>query len=134
MALLSRPAAALVALIFTFSLLTRASTGPALPNARQLDFMELEFTQFMHFGVDTAWDAPDSFLRGANPTYHNCEKRWVGVDHGNQTQPHYPCLNAEIFKPEKLDPEQWMEASKVIPNFGASACCALVAPQLVYCC
>jgi hypothetical protein len=77
------------------ALLARAA--PPLPNQRQLDFMELEFTQFMHFNVDTAWQAPDSFLRGPNPTYHNCEKTWVGVDHGSQTSDHYPCLNAEIF-------------------------------------
>ena len=29
--------------------------GPPLPNAAQLEFMDLEFIQFMHFGVDTAW-------------------------------------------------------------------------------
>lgn len=27
--------------------------GYPLPNVRQLDFMELESTQFMHFGIDT---------------------------------------------------------------------------------
>ena len=40
-----------------------ASGAPALPNQRQLEFMELEISQFMHFGVDTAWKPTDSFLR-----------------------------------------------------------------------
>ena len=32
-----------------------ALAAPPLPTARQLDFMELETIQFMHFNVDTAW-------------------------------------------------------------------------------
>jgi hypothetical protein len=31
----------------------------ALPNARQLDFMDMELTQFMHFGIPTFWDPPE---------------------------------------------------------------------------
>ena len=51
-------------------------TSPALPNARQLDFMELEISQFMHFGVDTAWEPNDAFLEEANPVRsHNARSR-----------------------------------------------------------
>ena len=33
----------------------RVLGSPPLPNARQLEFMEMETIQFMHFNVDTAW-------------------------------------------------------------------------------
>ena len=55
---------------------TAALAAPALPNSRQMDFMEIEISQFMHFGVNTAWQPPDSFLRDTRippgPTYHKC--------------------------------------------------------------
>ena len=56
-----------------------AAASPPLPNARQLDFMEMETAQFMHFNVDTAWTPPPGFLNGtsiygSNPT---CERLFV---------------------------------------------------------
>ena len=39
-----------------------------LPNPRQLEFMDLELAQFMHFGIPTFWDPPDDFLYTGNPT------------------------------------------------------------------
>jgi alpha-L-fucosidase len=82
-----------------------------LPNERQLDFMEMETIQFMHFNVDTAWKPPESFLRGNNPTYHNCWLQNTGISHDYQTEGTYPCLSPRIFNPEALDVEQWMEAA-----------------------
>ena len=35
------------------------ASGYPVPNARQLDFMEIETMQFMHFGIDTAWNPPE---------------------------------------------------------------------------
>jgi hypothetical protein len=86
---------------------------PPLPTARQLEFMELETIQFMHFSIPTSWQPPDSFLRRPNPTYHNCIASWI-PDHGWQTEGFYPCLNPKIFNPAKLDTEQWMEASAAL--------------------
>jgi alpha-L-fucosidase len=80
-----------------------------LPNARQLDFMELELTQFMHFGIPTFWDPPEEYLYGPNPTYHDCHT--TSIDHGNQTAGFYPCLNPNVFNPTDLNAEDWMEAS-----------------------
>jgi hypothetical protein len=34
--------------------------------------MDLELTQFMHFGIPTFWDPPPGYLHTANPTYHDC--------------------------------------------------------------
>jgi hypothetical protein len=68
-----------------------------LPNARQLDFMELETSQFMHFNVDTAWHPPESFLRGNNPTYHNCNPGNTGLSKDNQTAGYWPCLTPNIL-------------------------------------
>ena len=48
-----------------------------MPNPRQLAFMESEMVQFMHFGIPTFWDAPESFLRGSNPTFHDCSSTSV---------------------------------------------------------
>ena len=90
-----------------------ASAAPPLPTPRQLDFMELEFIQFMHFSIPTAWKPPDAFLRRPNPTYHNCIASWI-PDHGPQTEGYYPCLNPDIFDPAELDTEQWMEASAAL--------------------
>jgi hypothetical protein len=73
---------------------------PAIPNQRQLDFMELEFTQFMHFGVPF-WDPPAEFLHSPNPTYHDCNT--TTIDHSNQTGAYYPCLNPRLFAPTDLD-------------------------------
>ena len=65
--------------ILPFLFVPAALTAPALPNARQLEFMELEISQFMHFGINTAWQPPDAFLRDMpippGPTYHKCV-RW----------------------------------------------------------
>ena len=45
---------------YTISAPPTAPPAPiALPNARQLDFMELELTQFMHFGIPTFWNPPE---------------------------------------------------------------------------
>ena len=52
-----------------------------------------------------------SFLHGANPTYHNCWPQWVGVSHDNQTAGFWPCLNPAVFNPSLLDVDQWMAAS-----------------------
>ena len=90
-----------------------ASAAPPLPTPRQLDFMELEFIQFMHFSIPTAWKPPDAFLRRPNPTYHNCIASWI-PDHGPQTKGYYPCLNPDIFDPAELNTEQWMEASAAL--------------------
>eukprot|EP01047_Picozoa_sp_COSAG01_P084069 COSAG01_NODE_17886_length_1116_cov_10.194690_1_plen_259_part_10 len=80
-----------------------------VPNARQLDFMDLELTQFMHFGIPTFWDPPPSYLYGSNPTYHDCHT--TSIDHGPQTEGFYPCLKPDVFNPTDLDAENWMEAS-----------------------
>jgi len=86
-----------------------SSSGVAVPNARQLEFMALELTQFMHFGIPTFWDPPDDFLHSANPTYHDCHT--TSIDHSNQTAGYYPCLNPNVFNPTDLDAENWMAAS-----------------------
>lgn len=88
--------------------------APPLPNERQLQFMEMEFVQFMHFGVDTAWLPSDDFLRSAIPTYHNCNARFTGTSHDYQTEGTWPCLNASIFNPAALDTEGWMEAATAL--------------------
>jgi alpha-L-fucosidase len=88
-----------------------AAADPPLPNARQLEFMELETTQFMHFNVDTSWQPPNDFLHSGNPTYHNCEYHVTGLSNDSQTEGYWPCLNPKIFNPEKIDTESWMEAS-----------------------
>ena len=80
-----------------------------VPNARQLDFMELETIQFMHFGIPTFWDPPAEFLYSSNPTYHDCHT--TTIDHSNQTAGYYPCLNPDVFNPTDLDAEDWMAAS-----------------------
>merc|ERR1719329_893419 len=84
------------------------------PTPRQLDFMELEFTQFMHFNVDTAWQPSSEFLHGINPTYHNCEPSNTGTSKDSQTLGTWPCLNASIFNPSLLDTNQWMEAATAL--------------------
>ena len=83
-----------------------------VPNARQLEFMDLELTQFMHFGIPTFWDAPSDFLHGANPTFHDCHN--TNVDTGNQTAGYFPCLNPNVFHPTDLNAENWMEASAAL--------------------
>ena len=69
--------------ILPFLFVSAALGAPALPNARQLEFMELEISQFMHFGINTAWQPPDSFLRDTptppGPTYHKCVQIVCGV-------------------------------------------------------
>ena len=94
--------------VFTPLLCVMAVTVP-LPNARQLDFMELETIQFMHFGLPTFWDPPKDYLYGPNPTYHDCST--TTIDHSNQTAGYYPCLNPDVFQPTDLDPENWMKSS-----------------------
>ena len=85
------------------------SATPAIPNQRQLEFMELEFTQFMHFGVPTFWDPPAAFLHSPNPTYHDCTTSVI--DHSNQTGAYYPCLSPRLFAPTDLDADNWMASS-----------------------
>ena len=87
---------------------------PPLPTARQLDFMELETIQFMHFNVNTAWKPSADFLHGSNPTYHNCEPGVSGTSNDSQTEGVWPCLNANIFNPAKIDTDAWMEASAAL--------------------
>ena len=89
-----------------------AAAAVPLPDARQLDFMELEFTQFMHFGIPTFWDPPEEYLYGSNPTYHDCHT--TSIDHGPQTEGYYPCLNPNVFNPTDLDAEYWMAASAAL--------------------
>jgi len=105
-----RGAAAAEAAVHSRAGAAAASGGPPLPSAKQLEWMELETIQFMHFSIPTAWKAPDAFLRRANPTFHNCIASWI-PDHGYQTEGFYPCLNPKIFQPDELDVEQWMAAA-----------------------
>ena len=81
-----------------------------MPNPRQLAFMESEMIQFMHFGIPTFWDAPESFLRGPNPTYHDCLTTSVD-NHTNQTGAYWPCLDPIIFAPTELDADEWMASA-----------------------
>ena len=92
----------------------RTIATPPLPTAAQLAFMDMDTIQFMHFSVDTAWKPPLSFLQGANPTYHNCVASNTGTSRDNQTGEFWPCLNPEIFQPDALNPDQWMEASAAL--------------------
>ena len=55
-----------------------------VPTARQLEWMDLETIQFMHFSIPTSWKPPLDFLKRPNPTYHNCIASWI-PDHGEQT-------------------------------------------------
>jgi alpha-L-fucosidase len=96
-------------LLLVPSVVAAASPQVPVPNARQLDFMDLELTQFMHFGIPTFWDPPPSYLYGSNPTYHDCHT--TSIDHGPQTEGFYPCLKPDVFNPTDLDAENWMEAS-----------------------
>lgn len=79
------------------------------PNARQLEFMDLELSQFMHFGIPTFWDPPAEYLYKDNPTYHDCQT--TTIDHSNQTGSFYPCLDPIIFAPTDFDANEWMAAS-----------------------
>lgn len=79
------------------------------PNQRQLDFMDMELSQFMHFGIPTFWDPPKEYLYSDNPTYHDCHT--TSIDHSNQTGSFYPCLDPMIFAPTDLDADDWMAAS-----------------------
>eukprot|EP00038_Savillea_parva_P005285 m.150703 g.150703 ORF g.150703 m.150703 type:complete len:549 (-) comp11686_c1_seq4:98-1744(-) len=88
--------------------------GIPRPNPAQLAFMDLDTIQFMHWGVDTAWKPPTSYLHQSNPTYHNCVASITGLSRDNQTGPYWPCLNPDIFNPINLDTEQWMKASAAL--------------------
>ena len=79
------------------------------PTARQMEFMDMEMAQFMHFGIPTFWDPPISYLRSKNPTYHDCST--TSIDHSNQTGAYYPCLDPLIFNPSDLDVDDWMASS-----------------------
>ena len=83
-----------------------ATTAVPLPNARQLEFMALEMSQFMHFGLPTFWDPPADFLHTKNPTYHDCTT--TSIDRGDQTRGSYPCLRPDLFRPTDLDADDWM--------------------------
>jgi alpha-L-fucosidase len=83
-----------------------AAAAVPLPNARQLEFMALEMSQFMHFGLPTFWDPPADFLHTKNPTYHDCTT--TSIDRGNQTRGSYPCLRPDLFRPTDLDADDWM--------------------------
>lgn len=74
--------------------------------------MDLETIQFMHFGIPTFWDPPEEYLHSANPTYHDCHT--TTIDHSNQTQGYYPCLNPDVWNPTDLDPDDWMAASSAM--------------------
>jgi hypothetical protein len=39
-----------------------AAEGPPLPTSEQLHFMDMDTIQFMHFGIDTSWSPPTSYL------------------------------------------------------------------------
>ena len=87
---------------------------PPRPTPRQLDLMGMEFAQFMHFGINTFWNASDTYLHGDNPTFHNC---YWGVDPAGpdaQTGKHYPCLDPKIFNPTDLNCDDWMRAAKAL--------------------
>lgn len=88
------------------------ASNVAVPNERQLEFMSLELTQFMHFGIPTFWDPPEEYLYGPNPTYHDCHT--TSIDNGTQTHGYYPCLNPDVFNPTDLNAENWMEASAAL--------------------
>ena len=96
------------------------------PNPRQLEFMDMELAQFMHFGINTFWDAPLEYLEGHNPTFHNCYDMGSAVDHGNQTGSHYPCLDPRIFRPTDLDADDWMRNAKAL---GAKEICLTAAHE-----
>ena len=93
--------------LFVFVCVLTLSGAVPLPSARQLEFMDLEATQFFHFSLPTFWDPPTEYLYTANPTYHNCAT--TAMDHGNQTGSYYPCLDPILFNPSDLDAENWME-------------------------
>ena len=44
-----------------------AAEGPPLPTSEQLQFMDMDTIQFMHFGIDTSWSPPISYLCVADP-------------------------------------------------------------------
>lgn len=109
----ARPAMA-VAMALLAPLLASSTTLP-LPNARQLEWMDLETIQFMHWSIPTFWKPSDQFLRGANPTVGgNCQPKVTGTSNDSQTEGYWPCLNPEIFQPRQLDVDSWMEAAAAL--------------------
>merc|ERR1719201_289826 len=74
--------------------------------------MEMEMSQFFHFGLPTFWDAPASYLNTSNPTFHDCST--TNVDHSNETGAYYPCLDPILFNPTDLDCDQWMAAASAM--------------------
>ena len=73
--------------------------------------VDFETIQFMHFGIPTFWDPPESFLYTKNPTYHDCKT--TTIDHGPQTEGFYPCLNPNVWNPTDLDPDDWVTLQKI---------------------
>ena len=105
----------LLAVVATTIVCAAAGGGVPLPNARQLEWMDLETIQFMHWSIPTFWKPSDEFLRGVNPTVGgNCQPTVTGTSNDSQTQGFWPCLNPEIFQPEQLDPDAWMAASAAL--------------------
>eukprot|EP01083_Nonionella_stella_P020491 56812_1 len=99
-----------------------------IPNQRQLEFMEMETIQFMHYGIPTYWDPPIEYLYSSNPTYHDCIT--TTIDHSNQTKDYYPCLNPNIFQPTHLDTNDWMRHSKAM---GMKEICLTAAHEGGFC-
>ena len=95
-----------------------AALGVPVPNARQLSFMDLEHTNFFHFGLPTFWDPPREYLYTANPTYHDCKT--TAIDHSNATGSFYPCLDPVLFNPTDFDADDWMKSAT---DIGAREIC-----------
>eukprot|EP00729_Bicosta_minor_P005702 gene5702-28343_t len=72
----------------------------------QLEFMDLETIQFMHFGLPTFWKPTDKFLHGVNPTYGgNCQVKVTGTSNDSQTGDGYwPHFGGFTLWPSKFTP------------------------------
>eukprot|EP01006_Ploeotia_vitrea_P006451 TRINITY_DN13168_c0_g1_i1.p1 TRINITY_DN13168_c0_g1~~TRINITY_DN13168_c0_g1_i1.p1 ORF type:complete len:468 (-),score=20.02 TRINITY_DN13168_c0_g1_i1:91-1452(-) len=70
------------------------------PTQRQMEFMDMGFTQFMHYNLATY------SMTTKHRTQHNCYRA--------------PCLSPSIFKPTNLSTDQWVSAAK---QMGAGEIC-----------